>query len=360
MFLSEHRPFVAFEEPRSKITVEHQVKTYVQKDQEVYTTRDFSTSGFVMAPFNLNAKSAILFPSSKSEHFQETVQIENCPDTKPQKDILNNPSSKKEHLALVRKGITAIHDGVFKKVVLSRSFEYVSEISPSRIFQRLLQQYPEAFVYLWHHPKVGTWLGATPETLLQTENMHFKTMALASTQAYVKGKSPQWTSKEIEEQHYVTQFIRDQLLPYTLHLEIENPKNARAGNLWHLKSKIQGELKDLKSLTEVLTRLHPTPAVCGLPKEKAQSFILKNEHHNRLFYSGFLGELNQPAAEDNSSAQTQLYVNLRCMQAHSNHFRIYVGGGIVKDSIPELEWEETVNKSRTMLDVILERRKSEW
>jgi len=95
--------------------------------------------------------------------------------------------------------------------------------------------------------------------------------------------------------------------------------------------------------------LHPTPAVCGLPKNEAKSFILENENYDRKYYTGFLGELNSDVNGINTSS---LYVNLRCMEIAKDEAIIYVGGGITKDSIPEKEWEETVRKTATMKKVL--------
>jgi isochorismate synthase len=94
-----------------------------------------------------------------------------------------------------------------------------------------------------------------------------------------------------------------------------------------------------------LQLLHPTPAVCGLPKDKSKAFILDNENYDRTFYTGFLGELN---VED----QTDLFVNLRCMEISGSQAHLYMGCGITKESIPEKEWEESCNKSATMKRVL--------
>jgi len=96
--------------------------------------------------------------------------------------------------------------------------------------------------------------------------------------------------------------------------------------------------------------LHPTPAVCGLPKKITKDFILNNEGYNREYYSGFLGEINKDFVSKENN--TDLFVNLRCMQITDNKAFIYVGGGITKDSIPENEWKETVNKSMTIKKVL--------
>ena len=91
--------------------------------------------------------------------------------------------------------------------------------------------------------------------------------------------------------------------------------------------------------------VHPTPAVCGLPKNEAKVFILENEGYDREFYTGFFGELNLKGSSN-------LFVNLRCMQVLKNQLALYIGGGITIDSIPEKEWEETIAKSEVMLKVL--------
>jgi isochorismate synthase len=123
---------------------------------------------------------------------------------------------------------------------------------------------------------------------------------------------------------------------------------------------------DIKKLLKVL---HPTPAVGGMPKNEAYLFIKANENYNREFYTGYLGELNfkeEIARVSNNRnienkayraihTKTDLFVNLRSMQLKDQKATIYIGGGITIDSIPEQEWEETVNKSATMLKVIQNR-----
>ena len=102
--------------------------------------------------------------------------------------------------------------------------------------------------------------------------------------------------------------------------------------------------------------MHPTPAVCGLPKDQAKAFIVENEKYDRGFYTGYLGELNSSFGTDSGSSD--LFVNLRCMQIdldknkNNTPVYLYMGCGITKDSIPEKEWSESSNKSTTMKKVL--------
>jgi isochorismate synthase len=128
-------------------------------------------------------------------------------------------------------------------------------------------------------------------------------------------------------------------------LKVSEPFTVQAGNLVHLRTDISGKLKSNDSLENLINSLHPTPAVCGLPKTVALAFILQNERYDRSYYTGYLGELN-------INNTTNLFVNLRCMQLKNSLVSIYVGGGITADSIPENEWEETVSKTEVMKKVL--------
>ena len=105
-------------------------------------------------------------------------------------------------------------------------------------------------------------------------------------------------------------------------------------------------MPDNKKLGKLLKRLHPTPAVCGLPKEETYRFIRKNEGYDRSYYSGFIGWLNP-------DEKSNLYVNLRCMNILSDAFVLYAGGGILASSETESEWLETEAKMQTMMHLIL-------
>jgi isochorismate synthase len=187
-------------------------------------------------------------------------------------------------------------------------------------------------------------MGATPERLVKINQNQFETVALAGTQLF--SESIIWNTKEIEEQQFVTDFIVSEIASKVKNLIVSEPKTIKAGNLAHLKSIITGQLTGDFSALDLIMTLHPTPAVCGLPKNFAIDFIQKNEVFDRTYYSGFLGEYN-------SNNQTDLFVNLRCLEVENNAVNIYVGCGITKDSNPEMEFLETENKSMTMRNIIV-------
>jgi isochorismate synthase len=264
-----------------------------------------------------------------------------------------NKESQEHFESLVQQGIDAIGAHVFKKVVVSRkeiidlaNFDLIS------VFEKLIQSYPNAFCYCWFHPKIGLWMGATPERLLKSDNKKFSTMAIAGTQKSLGLAEVTWEKKEMEEQQFVTDFILNSLKNLTSEVALSSPYSLKAGTLLHIKTDIEGILNDNSNLKQVISVLHPTPAVCGLPKEEARDFILKNEGYDREYYTGFLGELNKEGF-NKDTLKSDLYVNLRCMKIIENQAHLYMGCGITKDSNPRREWEESVNKSMTMKRVFL-------
>lgn len=244
--------------------------------------------------------------------------------------------------------IAALRNKTFDKLVLSRSLTLVKEatFSPAAAFYKACQQYVHSYVYLCYTPQTGAWLGSTPEILLSGGKGEWNTVALAGTQSLQNGELPQeWDDKNREEQGYVSSYIRRQLLSFGTPPVEEGPYPAFAGALSHLKTNFHFSLPDNRHLGNLLTLLHPTPAVCGLPKEEAYQFILRNEGYDRRYYSGFIGWLHP-------EGQTELYVNLRCMHIEADALTLYAGGGLLASSELDDEWQETEKKLQTMMNLV--------
>ncbi len=264
-------------------------------------------------------------------------------------------SGKKAHfIKMVGNGIAAIEDGEFDKVVSARTLD---EPLPEHFnvvdqFQRMEKAYPGDFINLVSIPERGTWMGVTPELLIESSNDQFRTVSLAGTQPFpldVDLSEAAWNQKEIEEQAMVSRYIIEQFKTIRLReFEESGPRSIRAGNIIHLKTEYTVNLTEVhfpELSTVMLHLLHPTSAVCGMPKFSALRFIVANEHLSREFYSGFLGPVNMDGV-------SRLYVNLRCMQILRTRAVLYAGAGITHDSIPEKEWDETALKCQTLLDVM--------
>jgi isochorismate synthase len=163
-------------------------------------------------------------------------------------------------------------------------------------------------------------------------------------------KSVAWTQKEIEEQALVCRYIINCFKKIRLReYEEHGPRTMVAGNLMHLKTVYEVDMTatNFPQLGSVMLKLlHPTSAVCGMPFDHALNFLKTNEQYDREFYSGFLG----PVQVNNNS---QIFVNLRCMQVFENQARLYAGAGVTIDSIPEKEFEETEIKMRNLEKLVI-------
>jgi isochorismate synthase len=345
---AQNLPFVLYCKPNSASVI-----GVFQQNDILYSIADFTEKGFVFVSFD--GKENYFIPENQSEittvfwDKKEVVVAENGTDFSF--DILEKAAFEN----LVEKGIQAIENEEFKKVVLSRkeSVELI-DFDLLATFEKLVQLYPTTFVYCFFHPKTGIWLGATPEQLIQSVDNKINTIALAGTIKNTGSEIVKWGNKEIIEQQFVTDYIVKKLENVVDDILVSEPYNVKAGSIWHIKTDISGLLNSNSNLQQTVALLHPTPAICGFPKEASKAFIIANEKYERTFYTGFLGELNHSQKTD--SMHSDLFVNLRCMQIEWNATKakahLYVGCGITKDSIPEKEWEESVYKAMSMKRVL--------
>jgi len=307
-------------------------------------------SGFVVAPFEVRQDQPILLIRPDRV---ETFPVEDIP-------------SLSLHVTTTSTGIVGGHRmhysidfandhsqlelRTFRKIVLARcSDEEAQEpLSPIVLFHKACELYPRMFISLVNTAKSGCWLTATPEILLEGGGKTpWRTIALAGTmqlegeQLNSEGENLSWSTKNIQEQRYVATYIVECLEQFTRDIHEEGPFTVRAANLVHLRSDFIFSLSDGQHIGDLLQALHPTPAVCGLPKREAFQFIVRNEYTPRRYYSGFMGMLDPECL-------THLYVSLRCMNIEPSRYHLYAGGGLLKDSTEEQEWQETEAKLETM------------
>lgn len=244
----------------------------------------------------------------------------------------------------------ALTGGCFPKLVLARREEIpsVADFSAVDTFLKACRTYPDAFVYLCRTPLTGMWLGSSPEILLSGDDARWQVVALAGTMAWGEGPLPEveaWSGKNRREQRCVADYIDGVLRGESILPQRSATRTVRAGRLVHLKTDFYFDKNPRLRIGRLLERLHPTPAVCGLPKEEARRFILREEVCGRGYYSGFVGWIDP-------ERRTDLYVNLRCMELGGDCLRLYAGGGLLPESECGEEWRETENKLRTMKRVL--------
>lgn len=251
--------------------------------------------------------------------------------------------SKENYIQQASEIVQELNTTALEKVVYSRIKEaQIKTTNYKQLFDELCDRYPSTLVYLISSPKFGTWMGASPEQLIVIENGNGSTTALAGTKK--SDDSTPWENKEQTEQAIVTSYLLEQL--HTLNIpikEMDGPNEFQAGPVKHLKTNILFSSTTIPPIN-IAKKLHPTPAVSGYPKQAALSYLAKIEAHNRSLYTGIIGFY--------ATNNTQLFVNLRCCQLEEDRAFIYLGGGFTKDSIPLKEWEETENKSKTLLNIL--------
>ena len=231
------------------------------------------------------------------------------------------------------------------KVVLSKVTCGQHNISNFYILiKNYFSQYNNTFRYLYFTPSTGCWIGASPEILLKYDkNSHIlHTMSLAGTRISEDGNTP-WDSKNTEEHNYVTKYIVNQLLKFNLDVNVSDGENLQYGDLEHLCHRISANNVCVEQIEKILDELSPTPALAGYPLKNALDTIYALEKHERRCYGGYV------SIWDNNNIDA--YVNIRCANFDTKHFCIYSGGGLTKDSIPSLEWEETENKIKRLKEL---------
>lgn len=268
-------------------------------------------SGFVIAPFRVTGECPIVLIQPDCFRIPQgpvDVPLPENTETK-REDILFSSDKKTKDFYSSRFEIfiRSLRKKEVDKLVLSRTLTVPKfpDFSPGETFYQASERYSYSYVYLCHTPQTGTWLGSTPEIILSGKNGEWHTVALAGTQPLLNGELPHyWDPKNREEQQIVAAYVRAQLCALGIEPEEEGPCSVRAGALSHLKSDFYFSIPDHRKLGDLLKYLHPTPAVCGRPKEETYRFILENEGYDRRYYSGFIGWLEPDGKSD-------LYVNLR-------------------------------------------------
>lgn len=308
------------------------------------------STGFVIHPFDVNEPS-LFIPSEILIKNPTSTQLN---ELNFNKSLFNQSETQEvEYVNYVNESVDCIDNNTFKKVVPAKTkFLQTDSSNEIELFYELCKLYKNSFISLISTQKYGTWIGASPEILLSINSKNIlHTVALAGTQQATETdiKNTVWNTKEIEEQALVSRFIIYYFKQIRLReFEEIGPKTIKAGNLLHLKTDYYIKLNEVEHRnlpTTLLHLLHPTSAVCGLPKEPAMAFIKEHEHFDRELFSGFIG----PVSIEN---ETHLYVNLRCAKVYKNGFQLFAGAGVTSQSNAEAEWEETERKCAVLTNAI--------
>jgi menaquinone-specific isochorismate synthase len=234
----------------------------------------------------------------------------------------------------------AVRNGELEKVVLARDMRVWSktELSPRRLVKRLAERFPECYAF-----SVDGLIGATPELLVRTEGDHVTSVILAGSirrgadqaEDDELGRSLLNSAKDAVEHDISVRSVMELWPRFCETMTIaSSPTLLKLANVQHLATEIQGGMRAAHNALEIAGRLHPTAAVCGLPRDEAMDMIRRLEGMSRARYAGPVGWVD---AQGNG----EWGIALRCAELAGGGARLFAGGGIVAGSTPEGELDET-------------------
>ena len=278
-------------------------------------------------------------------------------DLAPGAVTLADSESEERYRQAVTGALTEIGRGDYRKIVLARTRELGTEraFHPLRVLNGLRQRFPDCFAFSVANGQGASFIGASPERLLEVRGGKLRTEALAGSARRGTGASEDAAfaaallrdEKELREHRMVVEFITAQLRAIGLAPRSStHPALRRFANVQHLHTAIEAALDGGNRLLAVADRLFPTPAVGGTPREAALPRIAALEGFVRGLYAGALGWIDH-------RGDGELLVGLRSALIEGRTARLYAGAGIVAGSTPEEELAETDLKFRAMEEALL-------
>ncbi|WP_431768953.1 isochorismate synthase [Xenorhabdus khoisanae] len=308
-------------------------------------------------PFDKKQPSALYIPYEYRWLERNTLRF-STPLSTPQLPLQQGHlwPEKAEFCQLVSQALDAIDHGRLDKVVLSRLLDLEFEQKPDsiRLFMQLNAQNP--YSYNFHLPLGNkTLIGASPELLLRKQGNAIISQPLAGSSRRSHNiaednalrQSLLYSAKDRHEHQLVINAIRAALTEHCTELVIpDSPSIFSTPLLWHLATEIRSELrnKHIDALS-VACLLHPTPALCGSPRKQAYELIAQLEPFERNYFGGIVGWCD-------ARGNGEWVVAIRCGELFENYIRLFAGAGIVADSQPDAEWQETGVKLGTMLQAM--------
>ena len=265
----------------------------------------------------------------------------------PQGHFTAGQQTDEKFIDAVDKAIKEIETGRIEKVVLAKDLVLPISSEPDLgvPLKRLHERYPDCWTY-----KIGNVFGASPELLLKAEDGRVSARVLAGTAA--RGTDPDvdkaiadGLSHSLKNKHehlYAVQSLVNELKPFCESVEFDQePFSLPLPDMWHLATDVRGVLKPQFSLLDVIQKLHPTAAVAGTPRDLAIEMIRELEPFDRGGYAGPVGWLS-------SNGSGEIAIALRGGIIEKNQIRALAGCGIVSESTPQAELEETELKFKAV------------
>ncbi|MFC0523928.1 isochorismate synthase MenF [Pontibacillus salicampi] len=256
---------------------------------------------------------------------------------------------------IVQKATEEIKQGTLGKVVLARELiaTFSNDLHVTSLLSILEKQQHQSYIFAFERGE-SCFVGATPERLVKVEDRQLLSTCLAGTiprggtkeEDERLGTSLLTDEKNLQEHDFVVQMIREAIEACSDEVKVPTePVLYPLRNLQHLYTPVQGKLRENYSILDVVKRLHPTPALGGYPVKESLEFIRNEEPFHRGWYASPVGWFD---ARDNG----EFAVAIRSALIHRNQATLFAGCGVVEESQPEVEYEETAIKFLPMLNAL--------
>ncbi len=265
---------------------------------------------------------------------------------------INRLSNLEESVPKILKSIQANH---FSKLVIAQALDIVAldDFRVINCLQNLRQNYADCYIFSFSNRQGDYFLGASPERLISIQNQQLITDALAGSAPRGKTKIEDinnanhllQSEKERREHQAVIEFIVQRLQELGLTPQRSPLKLLKLSNIQHLWTPIYAQLKPSIHPLEIIAKLHPTPAVAGVPTQIACATIQKYENFDRSLYAAPLGWVDY-------QGNSEFIVGIRSALIHKNKARLYAGAGIVAGSDPIKELAEIELKLQALLQAL--------
>ena len=339
----------------------------IDKQKDLWS--DFSDSEWFIPKFLLfqsKGKSYVVFNSYGCDFSEQKIDFDferlnsyltkNVSNSQNVGTIIISSNGKEKNIWVenVNKALKKIDSGEVQKIVLSRQIdlELNDNIKISSALEILGKRYPRCYVFAFRKNS-SIFFGASPEKLAKISNGWIEADALAGSIS--RGKSEEEDSnlaktllaskKDLAEQEIVVSFIRDSFSQFCSQVVFEpKPIIRKLPNIQHLWTPIKGKINPNKSIFTILKELHPTPAICGVPWNKALKSIKEMEPHNRGLFSGMIGWFNL-------KNEGEFAVAIRAALLKGKKIYAFAGCGIVQGSDPEIEYAESELKLKPIISL---------
>ncbi|MDQ0352936.1 menaquinone-specific isochorismate synthase [Alkalibacillus filiformis] len=268
---------------------------------------------------------------------------------------VNDELTYEEWQSLIVNAVNEINDGKLDKVVLAREVEalFEEQVPVEQVLNALLEQQERSYIFVMENNNQA-FIGATPERLVEVNSGELQSACLAGTTS--RGQTvdeDEWKAlellkddKNLEEHQYVVKMIQNSVSPLCDRLSIPNqPMIRKLSKIQHLFTPVSGTLKESVTIFDALKALHPTPALGGEPRQEAMDFIQQHEPLERGWYAAPIGWVD-------ANFNGEFAVAIRSALLTGHKARLFAGCGIVSDSDPKAEYDETNLKFSPMLGAL--------